>query len=371
MTHSFSRLSVVVVGLGVLAGWGCYDSGPSRVYPPKFDSAAGQKAVEQYGDKLDKVPSLVSAGKLLDVNGDGKITAEKINARIKAWLETKIGRMPLRCKIMHNGCPLAKATVVFEPEKFLGPDVKEGKGTTDAAGGCTISAPPNKAGDPSNTIAPGFYRVKVTKAGENIPAKYNAETILGQEIAVDNPKPAEGGARLHVGVLIGTVAEQSADNFRPAGRPAHVDGGDVCGPRLIRRRRPLDEVVGRVGADDCHGAAAEAGPGHAGAIAGRMGGGAGDHRVQRFAGDLVVVAQACVALIHQLAQRGNVAAAHRRSGGHGAVVLGDDVPGSAARGFVQFARPAALNSSIVTSRRAFDAEKRGRLFALPAALVVG
>ena len=31
---------------------------------------------------------------------------------------------------------------------------------------------------------PGFYRVEITK-GNEIPAKYNTETILGQEVAAD------------------------------------------------------------------------------------------------------------------------------------------------------------------------------------------
>ncbi len=192
MTRSLARLTVLVGGLGVLAGWGCWDRGSPRVYPPKFDSAAGQKAVEQYGDKLDKVPSLVSAGRALDTNGDGKITAEKINARIQAWRDSNLGRLPVRCKITHGGEPLAHATVVFEPEKFLGPDAKAGTGTTDAAGFCSIVAPSDNPSDPPNTMVPGFYRVKVTKEGENIPAKYNTETILGQEVASDSPKLRAG-----------------------------------------------------------------------------------------------------------------------------------------------------------------------------------
>ena len=156
MTRSFARLSALVVGLGVLAGWGCWDWGPSRVYPPKFDSAAGQKAVEQYGDKLDKVPSLLSAGKMLDTTGDGKITAEKINARIQAWLDSKLGRMPVRCKVKHNGQPLTGATVVFEPEKFLGPDVKAGKGITDASGGLLDRRPAGQAQRSAEHDCPGL-----------------------------------------------------------------------------------------------------------------------------------------------------------------------------------------------------------------------
>ena len=39
---------------------------------------------------------------------------------------------------------------------------------------------------------PGWYRVEITKAGENIPAKYNTHTTLGQEIALDAAGIREG-----------------------------------------------------------------------------------------------------------------------------------------------------------------------------------
>ena len=196
LTLSAGWVVGVVIGLGVWAGSGAVaaesvasaisagprESGPRRLTPPKYDPAAGQKAVRQYGEKLDKVPSLLSAGKLLDAAGDGKITADKINARIQAWRDSKLGGMPVRWKVAHNGKPLAKAAVLFEPEEFLGADVKEGKGTTDANGMCSVAV-----GETTPWMAPGFYRVKVTKNGENIPAKYNTETTLGQEVAIDNP----------------------------------------------------------------------------------------------------------------------------------------------------------------------------------------
>ena len=31
-------------------------------------------------------------------------------------------------------------------------------------------------------LSPGFYRVEITKEGDNIPAKYNTATTLGLEI---------------------------------------------------------------------------------------------------------------------------------------------------------------------------------------------
>jgi hypothetical protein len=35
-------------------------------------------------------------------------------------------------------------------------------------------------------MPPGMYRVEITKPGDNIPAKYNKETELGQEVSLDN-----------------------------------------------------------------------------------------------------------------------------------------------------------------------------------------
>jgi hypothetical protein len=45
----------------------------------------------------------------------------------------------------------------------------------------SVSAPPRKAGDVPG-LSPGFYRVEITKEGENIPAKYNTATTLGLEV---------------------------------------------------------------------------------------------------------------------------------------------------------------------------------------------
>ena len=43
----------------------------------------------------------------------------------------QLGRMPLGCRIMHNGSPLPGVTVTFVPEKFLGPNVKPATGKTE------------------------------------------------------------------------------------------------------------------------------------------------------------------------------------------------------------------------------------------------
>ena len=83
---------------------------------------------------------------------------------------------------MHNGTPLAGANVVFVPETFLGSVIKSGSGVTSSVGVAIVSGV--YEADPSiKGLSPGFYRVEITKNGENIPSKYNTETTLGAEAA--------------------------------------------------------------------------------------------------------------------------------------------------------------------------------------------
>jgi hypothetical protein len=142
--------------------------------------------------ELDKVPGLKAALKQVDTNGDGKISAAEIDARIATWKASKIGRMGISCRVRNNGKPLAGATVTFVPESFLGGNLRSASGTTDAHGVCALK---ETGGDGSPGLSPGFYRVQITKSGEEIPAKYNAETTIGQEVARD-AAGNEGAIRL-------------------------------------------------------------------------------------------------------------------------------------------------------------------------------
>jgi len=168
--------------------------GPSRLHPPTMDaSAAGAKAIELFdtnedgkisGAELNKCPGVKAALAQIDPSGDKTVTAEKITARIKAWQASKLGRMSLSCTVLHNGKPLKDAEVKFLPEAFLGKNIQAGSGKTDRNGVAMVSIPTNSRLDPPG-MAPGLYRVEIRKADEEIPAKYNSETILGQEIALD------------------------------------------------------------------------------------------------------------------------------------------------------------------------------------------
>lgn len=109
-----------------------------------------------------------------------------VSDRVKAWQDSKIGLMSVSCKVTRNGQPLTGAEVQFLPEKFLGDAMKIGKGTTNQNGTATLTVPKEPGSDLPPGVAPGIYRVEITKAGDNIPARYNSATILGQEISNDN-----------------------------------------------------------------------------------------------------------------------------------------------------------------------------------------
>jgi hypothetical protein len=198
MSNRMTRVLGALVGLSVIC-LGC-TRGPARLHPPGISaSAAGKEAIDTFdtnkdgkidGAELDKCPGLKAALSKVDPSNQG-VTADMITARIEAWQKSKLGRMSLSCRVTHNGQPLAGAEVNFVPEKFLGTNMQVAKGKTDQNGMAMLSVPTAGPRDPPG-VAPGFYRVEITVPGANIPAKYNTETTLGQEVALDAKGIQEG-----------------------------------------------------------------------------------------------------------------------------------------------------------------------------------
>jgi len=117
-----------------------------------------------------------------------KITAEEIDARIKQWKDQGTGRIRVLCRVRkatRGGLsePLANAEVKFVPEDFWA-RVASGHGHDRQHRNGLILQPKQGESDTAPGMSPGFYRVEITK-GTEIPAKYNTETILGQEVATD------------------------------------------------------------------------------------------------------------------------------------------------------------------------------------------
>ena len=197
-----SKSCVLAITLLLLATIVSCQHGPAPAKQPGINaSQAGKLAMEQYdkngdgkvaGDELDKAPGLKAALKTLDTNGDGAVSADEVEARVNAWIDMKVGMILLRCRVTLDGDPLTGAKVVFEPESFLGDEIKAASGETNIYGDVGAVIPPEERTDPTlpGGAHIGLYKVRISKivnGNETIPARYNTETILGQEVSFDDP----------------------------------------------------------------------------------------------------------------------------------------------------------------------------------------
>jgi hypothetical protein len=196
--EAFSLLNLACATVLLLTG--C-NSGPSRIKPPSIDADdAAAEAMELYdkdgdgsiaGAELDAVPGIKAAMETIDADKDGKATEDEIVQRIEAWQATNIGVMASKATFTLDGRPLEGAQITFEPESFLGDDIKPAFG--EALSGTAMVTIPKEQRPTTDTppgLQPGLYRVRVSKkvnGQETIPAKYNAETTLGQQISPDDP----------------------------------------------------------------------------------------------------------------------------------------------------------------------------------------
>lgn len=194
-----------VVGVSLLTALAGCSSAPSRLEPANIDaSGAASAAMTAYdkdgdgfvaGAELDGAPSLKASMETLDLNKDGKVDADEIVKRIEAWKASRVGVATLNCMVTLDGRPLPGALVTFEPEPFLGDALKKGDGETTNFGiaSPTVAKENRVPADAPAGLAPGFYLVRITKSNngsESIPARYNVETTLGQQVAKDDPAMA-------------------------------------------------------------------------------------------------------------------------------------------------------------------------------------
>ncbi len=193
-----TRFALVGGCLSALVTLGC-SSGPTRVMPPSIDAgAAGAAAIEQYdsngdgalsGGELDKVPGIKGQIAKYDRDGDGSVTAEEITERIGEWQKSRVGiGQSFLCSVFLDGEPLEGAQVKFVPEAFLGGSVKAAVGTSNRRGVVRAGIPQEEMPDNLkgiNGMQLGLFKVEITHPDYNIPARYNTETILGEECAHD------------------------------------------------------------------------------------------------------------------------------------------------------------------------------------------
>jgi hypothetical protein len=176
--------------------------GPSAITGPSISaSGAGSKALELYdkdgdgkiaGAELDAAPALKAALATLDTSGDKAVDADEIAARVKAWQGSAAKLTSFKARVTLDGQPLGGANVVFDPDPCLGDDINAASGTTNLYGDVSPTVPPEARPSPNypGGVQLGLYIVRVTKNAngkESIPARYNAQTTLGQEVSPEDP----------------------------------------------------------------------------------------------------------------------------------------------------------------------------------------
>lgn len=183
----------------------CCSRGPRAIQPPDIDAAtAAATAMADFdadldgsldAEELNAVPGLLAGLAMFDTNSDKRIQRTEIEARVNAWQAA--GLMTIRCDVSWRGKPLEGATVTYVPEAFLGEDIQTAVGNTNQFGTAYMSIPKENRPtvDAPGGVQLGVYRVRISKLAdgvETIPARYNGETILGQEISYDDPGVQSG-----------------------------------------------------------------------------------------------------------------------------------------------------------------------------------
>ena len=176
---------------------GC-SSKPPRVRPINIDPAtAAQRAIterdadsegELSSEELDKAPGLKSSLGRMDSDGSGSLSSIEIENRLKAWKEQQMGVRSLKVLVTMNGKPIENADIEFTPEPFLGELAKPAFGFTNEKGVANISHDKQdmpRGAEGGRGVTNGLFRIKITQPTKSIPAKYNEQTTLGQEIAID------------------------------------------------------------------------------------------------------------------------------------------------------------------------------------------
>jgi hypothetical protein len=171
-----------------------------RIKAPAVDpKSAADGAIQLYDSNHDgklseaelvKCPGVLVAFAGYDANKDKFIDAEEFQQHLAALFGKQIGATQLGCNVYFQGRPLRGATVVLEPETYLGGEVQTAKGETANSGTAKMGIPAEAL--PSDLqreklVQFGTYKVRITHPTTKLPAKYNTETTLGYETMRGNP----------------------------------------------------------------------------------------------------------------------------------------------------------------------------------------
>jgi hypothetical protein len=189
-----------------LAGWlslvltvGC-SRGPKRFESPEVNpESAAAGAIELYdsdGDaalsknELANCPGILAKVALYDQDGNGSVQEEEISRRLAELFKHGPGGTGLNALVFYNGRPLAGATVVLEPEPYLGDEIRTAQGVTNGSGSTNLAIPPEYVPEHLRRIKSvhyGTFKVRITHPTIPLSARYNTATELGYETEPGNP----------------------------------------------------------------------------------------------------------------------------------------------------------------------------------------
>jgi hypothetical protein len=194
------NLRWMFVLFGSIAGLVGCSRGPGRFEAPEVNpESAAARAMELYDanddtalskEELANCPGMLAQIKLYDENGNGAVDQDEISRRLTDLLKYRTGATGLNALVLYNGRPLGGATVVLEPEPYLGDQVQKAEGVTDGAGSADLGIPPEFVPEHLRRIKCvhyGTFKVRITHPTIPLPAKYNTATELGYETQPGDP----------------------------------------------------------------------------------------------------------------------------------------------------------------------------------------
>lgn len=186
---SSSWIATLAVASLVLVG--CEGSAPSLESVSTSPDGLVERALSLYDTNKDgsideseakASPALASAMPRWDTNRDKRLSKDEMLPRMTILGQQGHVVMPVLVKVTRRGRPLSGVTVRYVPDPLLGDSFTAGVGTTGADGVATMDLVEGGQQGYAGVHA-GLYRVEVT--GSGVPAQYNTNTTLGQEVALD------------------------------------------------------------------------------------------------------------------------------------------------------------------------------------------
>ena len=186
----------------LMAGCGPSLAPPPPLDPPAIAAAAiaaldSDKSGDLCAQELARSQALRSGAAKIDADGNGVVTPDELAARLAQYEAFPVQNLPLGCIVRLDGRPLTGGEVRLVPEPFFGHSRLLVSGRTDEHGVVDFQV----EGLDQFGVPQGLYRIEVSKpdaAGrETLPARYNTQSQLGQEIAFDR-REIEGALRLEL-----------------------------------------------------------------------------------------------------------------------------------------------------------------------------